>query len=201
MVQLKQIYYLLRWYGLSGGIRVGAQYIFTWLKYPGARLIRSPRYIRSVRRIEFGNGFTSGVGLRLDIEKHGAIKLGEHIQVNDYVHIAVIDRVEIGSNCLIASRVFISDHNHGRFDGNHPDDAPGVPPAKRRLTARPVKIGRNVWIGESVCVMPGVTIGDGAVIGAGSVVTRDVPENCVAVGNPARVIRRFDPVSNEWQRV
>jgi len=64
-----------------------------------------------------------------------------------------------------------------------------------------VHIGKNVWIGESVCVLPGVTIGDGAVIGAGSVVTRDIPAQCVAAGNPARVIRQWDNATHEWKRV
>lgn len=53
----------------------------------------------------------------------------------------------------------------------------------------PVKIGRNCWIGAGAVILPGVTIGDNTVIGAGSVVTRDIPENSVAVGNPCRVLR------------
>lgn len=102
---------------------------------------------------------------------------------------------------MLASRVFISDHNHGRFDGSAMEDGPGTPPAQRPLHAKPVRIGKNVWIGESVCVLPGVTIFDGAVIGAGSVVTRDVPARCVAAGNPARVIRQWDDATHEWKRV
>ncbi len=57
--------------------------------------------------------------------------------------------------------------------------------------ARPITVGDNVWIGAQVCVLPGVSIGSGSVIGAGSVVTRDIPENVVAAGNPCRVIRRI----------
>ena len=56
----------------------------------------------------------------------------------------------------------------------------------------PVIIGNNVWIGGNVNVLPGVTIGDNVVIGAGSVVTKDIPANCVAVGNPCRVIRKIN---------
>jgi len=54
-----------------------------------------------------------------------------------------------------------------------------------------VTIGNNVWIGGNVTILPGVTIGDNCTIGAGSVVTRDIPDNSVAAGNPARVIRRL----------
>jgi acetyltransferase-like isoleucine patch superfamily enzyme len=60
-------------------------------------------------------------------------------------------------------------------------------------TARPVKVGPNVWIGFDACVLPGVTIGEGAVVGARSVVTADVPPDTIVAGNPAGVIRRIDP--------
>ena len=56
---------------------------------------------------------------------------------------------------------------------------------------KPITIGDNVWIGANVTVLPGVTIGDGAVIGAGYVVTKDIPANVVAVGNPCRVLRKI----------
>ncbi|WP_437286027.1 sugar O-acetyltransferase [Sorangium sp. So ce406] len=70
-----------------------------------------------------------------------------------------------------------------------------VEPEPRRQkweAAKPIKIGNNVWLGGGAIVLPGVTIGDNTVVGAGSVVTRDLPANVVAVGNPARVIRSID---------
>ena len=54
---------------------------------------------------------------------------------------------------------------------------------------KPIKLGKNVWVGSDVTILPGVTVGDGAVIGAGSVVTKDVKENTVVVGNPAKFLR------------
>ena len=62
----------------------------------------------------------------------------------------------------------------------------------------PVRIGRNCWLGAGVIVMPGVTIGDNVVIGAGSVVTKDIPSNVVAVGNPCRVLREVGPKDQEF---
>lgn len=59
--------------------------------------------------------------------------------------------------------------------------------------ARPCSVGKNVWIGFGVIVLPGVTIGDNCIIGAGSVVTKDIPPNSIAAGNPARVLRKRDP--------
>lgn len=68
-----------------------------------------------------------------------------------------------------------------------------------RTYARPIEIESNVWIGGGCILLPGVTIGKNSVIGAGSVVTRPIPPNCVAVGNPCRVIRYFDTDRERWQ--
>lgn len=194
-------YSFLKRYGFIGSIRLFTSFLYTRLLHKSARMIRLPCYIRSDHKIELGRRMTTGVGLRLDVFESGKVEFGNNIEINDYVHIAAIEHVSIGDDTLIASRVFISDHNHGRFDTNLAEHGAEVPPAQRPLHSKPVVIGNRVWIGEGVCILPGVTVGDGAVIGAGSVVTRDVPENCVAAGNPARVLRRYDSVTHEWQRV
>ena len=91
--------------------------------------------------------------------------------------------VTIGADCLIGPRC-------GIYTPNHAEDT------ERRLDGwelpHPVVIGDNVWLGGSVTITPGVTIGDNSIIGAGSVVTRDIPANVVAVGNPCRPIRAID---------
>ena len=74
-------------------------------------------------------------------------------------------------------------------------------PALRRLGYQynaPVHIGKNCWLGAGVIVLPGITIGDDTVVGAGSVVTKDIPSFSVAVGNPARVIKRYDDALGVW---
>lgn len=192
---------LLRRYGWLGSVRLLLDLLHTRLLYPGARLVRRPAYVRGYPHIRWGRGFTTGVGLRLDAfptKEHVVLHIGDHVQVNDHVHIAVIEHVHIGDHTLIASKVFIADHHHGEYRLADPASAPDVPPDARPLIARPVHIGQRVWIGEHVSVMPGVTIGDGAIIGAGSVVTRDVPPACVAVGNPARIVRRYDTTTQAW---
>ena len=101
----------------------------------------------------------------------------------DDTHIYVGDHTMIGPNVTIAT-------------GGHP-----VLPALRERGMQynmPVRIGKNCWIGAGSLIMPGVTIGDNSVIGAGSVVTRDIPANVVAVGNPCRVMREIGERDREF---
>jgi lipopolysaccharide O-acetyltransferase len=196
---------IMQRYGFFGLIRLTVDYTFTRLFYPNARLVRLPIYVRGKSAIKFGDGLTTGVNVRLDafssIGGQPILQIGRNVQINDSVHIGAVDRVVIGDDVLIASRVFISDHNHGDYQQQDFLSSPDIPPVKRPLSSRPVCIGNNVWLGEQVCILPGVTIGDGAIIGANSVVTRDVPPNSIAVGNPARVVRIFDRLEKTWRRV
>ncbi len=92
--------------------------------------------------------------------------------------------VEIGDNVLFAPNVQI-------YTAGHPLDVKGRVEDEVEF-GLPIKIGNNVWIGGGAIVCPGVTIGDNAVIGAGSVVTKDIPANTLAVGNPCRVIKQIN---------
>lgn len=191
-------------YGVLGLIKLAKNWLLTRVLFPQARLVRFPIYVRGRSFMELGQGLTTGVNVRLDaFAPRGSspvLRIGRHVQLNDAVHIGAIEQVIIGDYTLVASRVFISDHNHGNYQTQDPASAPDIPPANRPLSSRPVRIGRNVWLGEQVCVLPGITIGDGAIVGASSVVTRDIPPNSIAAGNPARVIRTFDPSTRVWRR-
>lgn len=194
---------LWRLYGLVGLLRLAADLATTRMVFLNARVVRRPFYVRGRRDIRWGKGFTAGVGLRLDVLRGDGIAVlvfGDRVQVNDYVHIGTVERIEIGNDVLIASKVFISDHNHGSYDEAGPANFPTVPPAERPWVSKPVHIGNRVWIGEQACILPGVRVGDGAITGAGSVVTRSVPANTIAAGNPARVVRVFDSESGAWVR-
>lgn len=108
------------------------------------------------------------------------IKVGKRFFAN--FHFTVLDEapVTIGDDVFIGPNVSI-------YTACHPTD-----PAERRTRmewAKPVTIGNDVWIGGSVTILPGVTIGNNCTIGAGSVVTKDIPDNSIAVGNPCRVIK------------
>jgi len=191
-------------YGALGLLRVTFDWVATKLTLPHARLLRRPFAIRGMRWIRIGAGFTTGPGLRLEAlplnpADGPVLVIGNGVQLNDQVHIAAVRSVTLGNRVLIASKVFISDHNHGNYKGAAPHDSPLTPPAQRTLHAAPVIIEDDVWIGEFVAVLPGVRIGRGAIIGAMSTVTRNVPAYTIAVGSPARVIRRFNFESSLWE--
>lgn len=177
----------------------------TKIKFPQARIIRSPFYFRGRKYMQIGRRFTSGVGLRLDCfpkeDNTICIKIGENVQMNDYVHIGAINSVEIGNNVLIASKVFITDHNHGYYGYLDIHTNPNIVPFERDLSSSPVIIQDNVWIGEFVSILPGITIGKGCIIGAMSLVNKDIPPYSIAVGIPAMVIKKFNFISNQWEKI
>lgn len=143
--------------------------------------------------ITIGDDFHCFKGLRIEAysEHNGetfspTIKIGNNVSFNPYCHIGAIDEIVIEDNVLFASRVFVTDHFHGTITSDQLDKAPN----KRILFSKgPVRIKRNAWIGEGVAIMPGVTIGENAIVGANSVVTKDVPDNTVVGGIPAKVIK------------
>lgn len=191
---------MIKRYGVIGCLRLLVSLIYTKIFFRNARLIRLPFDIRNRRNIKLGKGFTTGVGCRLEaypVDESRVLCIGENVQINDYVHISAMENVTIGNNVLIASKVFISDLNHGNYKGKE-SDSPLSVPNSRKLSTDPVMIKDNVWIGEGVCIMAGVTIGVGCVIGASSVVTKNIPDYSIAVGSPARVIKQFDFMKNEW---
>ena len=194
----------LKRYDLLGMIRLMADILFTKLFFPKARIIRRPFYIRGKKYIRIGDGFTTGIGARIDaFPKDGkgiCIDIGKDVQINDYVHIAGVRSVKIGNNVLIASKVFITDHNHGSYGQNGVHTDPAVPPAARELYSAPVVIKDNVWIGEMVSILPGVMIGEGAVIATAAVVNKDVPAYSIAAGVPAKVIKRYNKSSKKWEK-
>ncbi len=158
--------------------------------------IEYPAVILGGKHISIGRNFRACARLRLEaFDKHldnryqPEITIGDNVSVNYDCHIGCVNRISIGNNVLLASRVFITDHMHGEIT----EDAIRTPPSQRKVTSRgPVVIEDNVWIGEGVAIMPDVRIGRDCIIGANAVVTKDVPPHCVAAGVPARVIRRLD---------
>ena len=108
------------------------------------------------------------------------VSFGKNVYANFGLTLVDDTHIHVGDNCMFGPNVVIA-------TAGHP-----ILPALREQGLQynaPVRIGKNCWIGAGALVMPGVTIGDNTVIGAGSVVTRDIPSNVVAAGNPCRVLR------------
>ncbi|MGN1051910.1 MAG: sugar O-acetyltransferase [Candidatus Scatosoma sp.] len=125
-----------------------------------------------------GEDFTLNPPFYTDFGKN--IRVGKNVFIN--FGCTFMDRggIVVGDDTFIAPFVKLITENHGL-----------APDKRRTIISKPVQIGKNVWIGTGAIVLPGVTVGDNAVIGAGSVVTKDVAENTVVAGNPAKPIRRL----------
>ncbi len=125
----------------------------------------------------------------------GKIIIGNYCYIQGNTRIGAVDMIKIGDYSVIAANTTIMDNN------NHP-----VQPDDRKIQqhsksgdvlrswkysdSKPITIGENVWVGENSRISKGVTIGDNSIVATNSVVTKDVPENCIVAGNPARIVKR-----------
>ena len=176
--------------------RVYTRYACRGLKNCGTDVCVLPKARwRNKQYISLGNDCYLGPNCRIeawdsynDKQFSPEIILGNDVRINSTCHIGAIRRVVIGDRCLLGSHVLIIDHSHGK---NTVDEL-WLHPSDRDLYSKgEVIIGERVWICENAVILPGVHIGSGSVIGANAVVTKDIPENCVAAGNPAKVVREM----------
>ena len=137
-----------------------------------------------------------GKGVHVDIDFHFEyeknIFIGDKVIINMNCTFVDNNRIDIGSNVLIAPNVQIYTATHSTKANERMVQDWSEGEEICRTYALPVRIEDGVWIGGGSVLLPGVTIGRNSVIGAGSVVTRSIPANCVAVGNPCRVIKQID---------
>lgn len=195
---------LLKRYSLFTLIQLIYFKLRTYLVFPQAKIIRFPIDIRGKKFMKIGKGFTTGYGCRLEaypVHEKETLFIGENFQMNDYVHITAMEKVTIGNNVLLASKIYISDCSHGSYAGDEEDSSPMQIPKERPLFAKPIIIEDNVWLGEFVTVLPGVTIGFGTIVGANSVVTKSLPPNTICVGSPAKPVKIFNFESQKWERI
>jgi lipopolysaccharide O-acetyltransferase len=177
-------------------------YFLGWNK---AYLGRGSRVI-GTRLIEVGERLSIGryawievVDLYSGKSDTPVLRLGKGFHASERLHISAINRIEIGEDCLFGSGVYISDHNHGSYKGEE-QSHPSEPPVARKLVSHgPVVIGSKVWIGDNVTIVGSIRIGDGVVVGANSIVTRDVPDNVIVGGIPAKILKKFNFSSEKWE--
>jgi len=157
----------------------------TVICFPFAALY-GERYIAIGRDTLLGPYLTlsAGVSPEHELGDVEVVSIGARCLIGRGSGIVAHERVIIGDDVFTGHHVYITDANHGYEDRV-------VPPSRQFAPPRPVSIGDASWLGHGTIVLPGATIGRHVVVGAGSVVTGDLPDFCVAVGNPARVIRRY----------
>jgi acetyltransferase-like isoleucine patch superfamily enzyme len=145
---------------------------------PGARLV-------------LGRWSWIGHGCKIRVHE-GEVRIGAKTVMGQECTISAYQHVAIGRECVIADKVMLIDFDHGIVEVERPIRLQGI-------YKRDVNVGHNCWIGYGACLLRGVTVGNNAVVGTSSVVTGDVPENAVAAGVPARVIRmREAPRTLRW---
>jgi acetyltransferase-like isoleucine patch superfamily enzyme len=121
------------------------------------------------------------------------LTIGDGTSIGRFSHIYATSKIEIGIKVLMADKVYISDNLHGYSDISLPIIDQSI------LQIGEVSVGDNSWIGENVCII-GACIGKHSVIGANAVVTKNIPDYCVAVGAPAKIIKRYNFEKNIWQK-
>ena len=167
--------YLYRRFGCMG------QSVIMWRAYT----LRGLQYVDIGDRTIVEPDVQLTVQATTDMSPH--LSIGDDCLIRRGAHITCSRSISIGNGLLTGTNVFITDNAHGDTDFQ----SLAISPSARIIISKgPVVIGNNVWLGNNVCVLPGVCIGNGVVVGANSVVTHDLPDNCVAAGVPAKIIKQ-----------
>ncbi|MHB9141553.1 MAG: acyltransferase [Paludibacter sp.] len=178
--------------------RFGIKFYSGWIshnfKYFGnSTTLLHVRTIVGAKYISIGDFTTIGKNAILTAWDHQnnelfspSITIGNGCTIGDSAHITGINNIVIGNNVLTGNYLLITDNAHGALDSQYLDKHPSTRPL---ISKGSVFIGDCVWIGSNVSILPGVHIGKGSIIGTGSIVTKDIPDNSIAVGVPAKIIK------------
>ena len=177
-----------------------ARFVLLKLRYRGRLRTDGICFICPGVQLEIGARATlrigrwAWIGHRSKIRVHeGEVSIGAKTVMGQECTISAYQNVSIGRECIIADRVMLIDFDHGVVEVDRPIREQGI-------YKRDVRVGHNVWMGYGACVLRGVSVGSNSIVGTSAVVTRDVPENAVVGGVPARTIRmREAPSSMRWE--
>ncbi len=177
-------------------------YKFMFNRIGAQSIISSPIYTHHPEYIKIGDGVFIGPFCRIEAHPINPrtsspvpiLEIGNRVVFGHGVLLSSRHSLVIEDDALIAGGVYISDNNHSIVpDGPRYLDQP--------LTFEPTRIGKGTWLGKNVCVLAGTNIGERSVIGAGSVVKGIIPPYSIAVGVPARVIKRYCFKTKRWVSV
>lgn len=159
--------------------------------------IERPLELKGIQNLSLGKGAFIRKNAYINIlpftgESHVEFKIGDHSHLNYGAHVIASKKIIIGKDCNIAPYVYIADNTHSYKNIDLPIKLSPV------QQLRPVSIGDGTWIGTHVAII-GCSIGKHCVIGANSVVKHDIPDYCVASGNPACIIMRYNLEKKAWR--
>ena len=141
--------------------------------------VLSEEYNALVKELFLGNiGEGSRVMPPITVVRGNSVKIGRGVVIMNNALMMAAGGITIDDDVMVAANAQLISNNHDLYD-------------HAVLTCKPVHLKRNCWIGAGATILPGVTVGENAVVGAGSIVTRDVEDNTVVAGNPARVVKRL----------
>ncbi len=176
-------------------------FLCNWFKYKKLHfksIINFSVRVQGKKNISIGSNSVIQRGgwlLALKIDAHEPdLSIGSCCAIGDYCHITAVRKVVLENDVLLANNVYISDNLHDYKNIQIPIISQPV------LFKKEVILQSGCWIGENVCII-GASVGKNSVIGANSVVTNDIGDYCIAVGAPAKVIKKFDEVSQQWLSV
>jgi acetyltransferase-like isoleucine patch superfamily enzyme len=195
---------LLRWLRAHGMLnhryaRLAARWAWLKVRFRGRLVTDGLCFIGPGVTFQIGReakvvlGRWSWIGHGCKIRAHeGEVRIGAKSVLGQECTISAYQHVSIGRECIVADRVMLIDFDHGVVETDRPIRAQGI-------YKRDVRVGHNVWVGYGASFLRGVTVGDNAVVGTYAVVTRDVPDNAVVGGVPARILRmRPAPKRMRW---
>ncbi|MDM8255769.1 acyltransferase [Phocaeicola barnesiae] len=163
-----------------------------------SNFIERPLELKGIQNLSLGKGAFIRKNAYINIlpftgESHVEFKMGDHSHLNYSAHVIASKKIIIGKDCNIAPYVYIADNTHSYKNIDLPIKSSPI------QQLRPVSIGDGTWIGTHAAII-GCSIGKHCVIGANSVVTKDIPDYCVAVGIPAKIIKRYDFSTQSWRK-
>lgn len=166
------------------------KWVFIRAWYPNKFYSKHPFFIGQKVKFFIENGKIiignkARIGDYCEIQsRHSKIGIGNNFNLNSFSRIVAFNKISIGHNVTIAQFVSVLDHDHTYkvIKGQMKLDGYGT---------APISIGSNVWIADKVTILKGVKIGDNVIIGANSVVNKDIPDNSIAAGSPARVVKKI----------
>ncbi|MBV4537362.1 acyltransferase [Pseudomonas sp. SWRI10] len=155
--------------------------------------IGPPIFLFRSRRMYVGKRVRIFPNLRAECHGIGRLFIHDNVAIGQGLHVTCMGDLHIGESTLITGYVSITDIEHEY-------ESIGVPVLDQITTWKKTEIGKNCFIGMGARIQAGTILGDGCIVGANSVVRGKFPDFCVIVGSPARIVKRYDPVSAQWQR-